>query len=188
VLGRDVRRTGHRTGQPADRGHVDHRTAAGPAHRGQHRPAQPHGTGQVDRDHPIPGGVVELGDGNEVVHDAGVVHQHVDTLADLGHDPLDIGLDRDVGPDRFRVVPRVHDRLQRLRKTLRVHVRRDDPRALPGEADRRGPTDTGTGARDQHDASRMPARIHRVPSIRRAFHLRASACSGHADYGRWSPT
>ena len=77
VFGGGVSRTGHTTDQSGARGDIDDHAAAMGQHDRDGQAHGVHGPGQVDSQDPVPGGVIHLIHRLEVIHDPGVVDQHI---------------------------------------------------------------------------------------------------------------
>ena len=126
------------------------------------RPRAVEDAAQVDADHRLPrlvahrggrGAVLPL-DELGVAQDAGVVDQHVDaapTLRDGSHARLDGGRFGHIDALELALAARGHDLGDERAAADVVHVEAGHAAALAREAQRRGATDPGRCARDDHD-------------------------------------
>ena len=100
VLGRRIGRSGGPAAETRHRVDIDDRAAALGQHQRHSPPHGEHRAVEIDRQHPAPGLVVDIGDGLEQVHHAGIVDEDIDAT-ELGDGAIDhgdaLGLDRDVG-------------------------------------------------------------------------------------------
>jgi len=91
---------------------------------------------------------------------------HVDVRIRLVHDPVDVGLARDVGAVQDGGLTGLLESRLRAGEALLVAVAADHLRALAGESDGSGAADAAAGARDERHAPLMPCRVH-VRAFRR---------------------
>ncbi len=162
VLGGGVGDAGGAGSEGGLGGHGHDGTPAGLLHEGEDGPGQAHDPGEVDPQDPFPGGVVDLGHGEEVVHDPGHVGEDVDPSLRRCHDPVHVGLPADVG-GHGPVLAGPRHLAHGLGQALLVEVAGDDAGPLGGEPPGGGAPDSRSGPGDDHRLPRMSGGIH-VPS------------------------
>ncbi|MPM34051.1 hypothetical protein SDC9_80632 [bioreactor metagenome] len=143
VLRGGVRDAGGRASDAGLRGDVDDGTRPAGQHHRDRGATHPHHRGHVHVEDPLPGVVVDLGDGEEVVHDAGVVDQPPQFGAGLGDHPVD---DRLVGDRSHDIAePGAAELLGDVLEPLLGQVDPDDVRPLGDRPGGGGPPDAGSG-------------------------------------------